>query len=254
MLGVLMTEEIKFDIEDVFDPDDYLYFYESSLTEERLGREVEFLVEYTKLDDSMKILDLACGHGRHANSLANLGHSVTGVDITKGFLEIARTSAEELDVQVDYIQGDMRKIAYQECFGRVYLLFTAFGYFDDSENKQVLQRVYDALMPGGMLCFDSHNRDAFLTYHLPSTVCERERNLMVDQHSFDTMTGRCSTRRTTLRNKQVKTCEYSVRFYNPTEIRHLLDEVGFSSCNFYGSWNGSALDNCSRRMIVVAKK
>lgn len=101
-----------------------------------------------ELDKPMKILDLACGHGRHANRLAELGHSVTGVDITSGFLEIAKKDAQERGVSVEYVQGDMREISFKEEFDRVLLLFTAFGYFEDEENFKVLENVAQALKPG----------------------------------------------------------------------------------------------------------
>lgn len=58
-----------FDFEAVFEPDDYLYFYADAINEERTKKKIEFLVKELELDKPMKILDLACGHGRHANLL-----------------------------------------------------------------------------------------------------------------------------------------------------------------------------------------
>ncbi|MEO0213867.1 MAG: class I SAM-dependent methyltransferase, partial [candidate division WOR-3 bacterium] len=79
----------------VFEANDYLYFYKDVLTEERTNKEVEFLTKELELNSPMKILDLACGYGRHANRLAELGHNVTGVDINSDFLEIAKNEAKE---------------------------------------------------------------------------------------------------------------------------------------------------------------
>ncbi len=62
----------------------------------------------------MKILDLACGHGRHANRLAEITFNVTGIDIMPGFLEIAKKDAIERGVNVIYIQQDMREIIFAE--------------------------------------------------------------------------------------------------------------------------------------------
>lgn len=242
-----------FDINKVFD-EDYLYFYQDMLTPERLQSEVDFLIEKTQLNYPLKILDLACGHGRHANQLAKLGHQVTGVDLTPSFLDIAQKEAQEIGVKVDYQKGDMRQIAFSEAFDRVYLLFTAFGYFTEEENEQVLRNIYAALTPGGIFCFDTHNRDSFLTYLLPYFVIKKEANMMIDLNTFDTMTGRIHTKRTILKEKNTKTCEYSVQFYNPTEIQKLLNKIGFSKCNFYEGWNGNALQSKSLRMVIVAQK
>jgi len=58
-----------------------MFVYRDDLTDERSDAEVAALVNLLELDSPMKILDLACGFGRHANRLAALGHSVTGVDL-----------------------------------------------------------------------------------------------------------------------------------------------------------------------------
>src|SRR5512136_302848 len=103
-----------FDLDAVFEVEDYVYFYRDSLTDERSDAEVAELVEPLELRPPLKILDLACGFGRHANRLAVLGHAVTGVDFTPGFLEIARRDAAYRGVWVDYRQGDMRRIDFVE--------------------------------------------------------------------------------------------------------------------------------------------
>ena len=85
-----------------------MYFYGEQLTDERTEREVSALVSLLELDSPKKILDLACGFGRHTNRLAALGHTMTGIDLTPGFLDIARLDAFQRKVEVQYQQGDMR--------------------------------------------------------------------------------------------------------------------------------------------------
>jgi 2-polyprenyl-3-methyl-5-hydroxy-6-metoxy-1,4-benzoquinol methylase len=95
-----ISPKAPFDLNAVFEVADYMYVYHDDLTDERSDAEVASLVKQLELDSPMKILDLACGFGRHANRLAALGHSVTGVDFMPGFLEIARKKAEEMGVKV----------------------------------------------------------------------------------------------------------------------------------------------------------
>lgn len=249
-----MNDSIRFDFDDVFNVDDYLYFYQSSLTPERLNAELNFLVKYTQLDSALEILDLACGHGRHANALAVQGQHVTGIDRYSGFLKIAQQDALSLGVQVNYRQGDMRELDYKSAFDRVFVLFTAIGYFSDEQNEDVFKKIYTALKPGGIFCFDSHNRDVFLTYYKPTVTVEIGNDKMVDKVGFDTLTGRCHTQRTLVRNGVSKQSEYSVRFYNPTELTALLGGAGFTSVKFYSEWRGEPLSSSSKRMVVVAQK
>ena len=74
-------------------------FYSEKLTEERTDKEVNFLVRVPELDKPKRILDLACGFGRHAIKLAELGHNVVGIDMMEGLLDIARKSANEKEVR-----------------------------------------------------------------------------------------------------------------------------------------------------------
>ena len=71
-----------------------------------------------------------------------------------------------------------------------------------------------------------------MTYYLPSSVVEREGNFMIDQRTFDSLTGHCVTKRTVIYKQSTKSFRHSVRFYNPTEIIKLFKQIGFSSVDF----------------------
>lgn len=243
-----------FDFDAVFEVDDYLYFYSDALTDERTEAEVAAIQGYLELDHPVAILDLACGFGRHTNRLAALGHRLTGVDRSPGFLEIARQDATRRGVQVDYRQGDMREIQFLNEFDRVLLAFTAFGYFEDDVNSLVLKKIQNALKPGGLLIFDTLNRDLFLKLILPYIVTEKEGNLMIDRNTFDPITGRSYNRRITIRDGVRKDKPFFVRLYNPNEIQELLQKAGFEMYKIYGGWENQPLSIDSRRMVIIARK
>jgi len=248
------SEKPIFDFEAVFEPEDYLYFYGDMLTEDRTKKEVEFLVKELELETPMKILDLACGHGRHANRLAELGHNVTGVDITQGFLEIAMNEVKKEGLTVKYIQKDMREIKFKKEFDRVILLFTSFGYFADEDNFKVLKNVANALKPGGLFCFDTLNRDNFLKHFIPYMVTEKGNDLMIDRINFDSVTGRLCNRRIVIRDGKRNDKPFSIRLYNPTEIRDLLNLAGLKIYKIYDDWDAKSFTTDSRKMIIIAKK
>src|SRR6266542_3005848 len=120
--------ELGVDREAAFD-EDYLYFYEELLTPERTAAEVDLVWKLLELEPGLELLDLACGHGRIANPLAERGVRVTGLDATPFFLELARADAAERGVEVEYVEGDMRSIPWSGRFDRVLNWFTSFGYF-----------------------------------------------------------------------------------------------------------------------------
>ena len=193
-----------------------------------------------------------CKQGRHANRLAELGHTVVGVDVSKGFLEIAR--ANKKGINVKYVKEDMREISFKEEFDRVLLLYTSFGYFDDRENFRVLENVAAALKSGALFCFDIPNRDVFLKNFSPFMVTEKEGNLMIDRSSFDVNSGRWHNDRIYIREGKRVDAPFSVRLYNFTEIKSLLNAAGLDIQACYGNWNAQPFTGESRRMIVVAKK
>ncbi|MBN2551002.1 MAG: class I SAM-dependent methyltransferase [Anaerolineales bacterium] len=247
-------EQPAFDFEAVFQVDDYMYFYSDMLTPEGAEKQVSFLVQELELNTPMKILDLACGFGRHANRLAALGHRVTGIDLTEGFLELARQDAAVRGAAVDYRQGDMRQLDDVEAFDRVLLIFTAFGYFDDEQNLLVLKNIAHALKPGGLLIIDTQNRDTYLKGYMPDRVTEKEGNLMIDRHTFDSLTGRLYNRRIVIRNGVRRDKPFSVRLYNPCEMRDLLHLAGLEIWKSFGGWDGQPISTESRRMIIIARK
>jgi SAM-dependent methyltransferase len=248
------SEPVLFDFHAVFEVDDYLYFYQDELTDERSDLEVNALIRLLMLDKRRKILDLACGFGRHTNRLAKLGHDMTGVDIKPGFLKIARRDAIKRGVNVQYQNGDMRSITFNNEFDYVLLLFTAFGYFSDMENLQVLVNVWNALIPGGKLIFDVPYRDSFLKRMLPFFVVEKEGNLMIDRISFDSLKGRLYNKRIVYRDGIRKDKPFSHRIYNPNEIQELIIQAGLKVEHIYGGWDAQELTTESNRLVVIAQK
>lgn len=243
-----------FDFESVFEVEDYMYFYSEMLTEERTARQVAAIDGLLKNTGPLKILDLACGFGRHANLLAQRGHQVLGIDLTPGFLEIARNGAAEYGVQVDYRQGDMRLIDFDSEFDCVLLLFTAFGYFSDEQNQQVMDRIARSLKPGGMALFDTMSRDGLFKRFLPFIVTEKDGNLMIDRNAFDTITGRLYNRRIVIREGVRRDKPFFVRLYNPTEITRVVQEAGLQVENIFSDWEGTLMSADSHHMVVVARK
>lgn len=249
-----LSAEDPFDLESVFEADDYLYFYSDSLTDERSDRDVSSLINLLDLHPPMKILDLACGFGRHANRLAALEYSVTGIDQSDDFLDIARKHASEMGVDVNYLRADMRRIEIVEEFDSVIMMFTTFGYFSDDDNFRVLKNIARALKPGGTLGFDIPNRDVTLKTLLPAIVVEKNSDLMINRNSFDMVSGRWHNQRIVVRNGVRKDKPFSIRLYNPTEIRELVKKAGMEVLHLYGDWSGQQLSAESRGVVVLAQK
>jgi SAM-dependent methyltransferase len=242
----------EFPREEAFD-DDYLYFYEGLLTPERTASEVELVWKLLELAPGLELLDLACGHGRIANALAERGVRVTGLDATPRFLELAREDATARGVEVEYVEGDMRSIPWTEQFDRVLCWFTSFGYFGDEENRQVLAEVYRALKPDGVFAVEMNNRDNLLGRWEPESVTERGEDRMIDRRRFDVQTSRSIDSRTIVRGGKERTFDFTVRMFTAAELQDWLRAAGFRDTVAYGD-DGEPLTLEHRRMTIVGRK
>ena len=112
------------------------------------------LMEFIKLPLNSKILDLACGKGRHSINLNKMGYDVTGVDLSvKNIKNASKYESEKLKFKIH----DMRKPLGQK-FDLVVNLFTSFGYFDDfKDNLKTLDSIKSSLKKNGLAVIDFLN-------------------------------------------------------------------------------------------------
>ena len=244
--------ETDFPREAAFD-EDYLYFYEELLTPERTAAEVDLVWKLLELEPGLELLDLACGHGRIANPLAERGVRVTGLDATPMFLELARMDAAERGVEVDYVEGDMRSLPWTERFDRVLCWFTSFGYFPDEENRHVLGQVHRALRPDGLFAVEMNHKDNLFGRWEPMSVTERGEDRMIDRRAYDAQTGRSRDERTIIRGGAERTFQFSVRMLGAAELKDWLRDAGFREPFAYGE-DGEPITLEHRRMTVVGRK
>jgi SAM-dependent methyltransferase len=253
-LETMTSASSTFDFDFVFDPDDYLYFLADTLASERTEYQVDQLEKALAMTPPMRVIDLGCGHGRHANELARRGYRVVGIDLVAGFLDRAARAAAEAGLNVEYKKGDMAMVEEHEHFDRAVCLFDAFGFFDDAHNLATLRAIARSLVPGGRFCLDLRNRDWIVRTIQPTTVMERGSDLMIDRHQFDVQTGRLVDRRAFVRDGRVRETTFSVRLYSLTEIRALLDLAGVFVRDVWGNWDGAPLTMQHNRMVLMCEK
>jgi SAM-dependent methyltransferase len=246
------VEEPDFDAQGLFD-EDYLHFYAEVLSDQRSDAETELLWRLLELQPGMELLDLACGHGRIANRLAARGCRVTGLDASPLFLDRARRDATDRGVDVEYVQGDMRRLPWTGRFDRVINWFTSFGYFDDHELRQVLAQVARALKPGGRFALEMQHRDWIVGALQPAVVVERNGDLLVDRNRFEPLTGRIVSERTIVRGGRVRRVPFFVRLFGFTELRDWLLAAGFTTVDGYDQ-DGVPLSAASHRLLVIAQR
>ncbi|MBX3183291.1 MAG: methyltransferase domain-containing protein [Polyangiaceae bacterium] len=197
-------------------------------TRRQIAREVDFIESSLGVQPGGVVLDLACGSGEHAVELASRGFAVVGYDLSISQLAQAQEVAQERGQKLNFLQGDMREMAFEETFDAVYCWGSSFGYFEEEKNIQVAQRMLKALRPGGTLLLEVANRD-YIAAQSPSSVWfEGDGCLCMDDAHLDWITSRLKVKRALMlddgRSKEVN---YSIRLYGLHELGKLLHDVGF---------------------------
>jgi SAM-dependent methyltransferase len=119
---------------------------------ERTESEVNRALNMLRPEGGERILDLACGSGRHSIELARRGFSVVGADISAELIEIAnRDAAAEPELDVSFVENDLRELEFEPEFDLVLNLNDgAIGYLEsDEENLRTFEVIARSLRPGG---------------------------------------------------------------------------------------------------------
>ena len=112
------------------------------------------LMRFIKLPLKSKILDLACGKGRHSINLNKMGYDVTGVDNS---IESIKKANEYNSQTLKFKVHDIRKPLGQK-FDLIVNLFTSFAYFDDfNDNLKTLESIKSSLNEEGLVVIDFLN-------------------------------------------------------------------------------------------------
>lgn len=125
------------------------------------------ITNYLNLPDDAKILDLACGKGRHSVYLNQLGYDVTGADLSENSIAEAKKSEND---KLHFVVHDMRE-PFNEKFDAIFNLFTSFGYFEnDNDNLRTLKAICESLTEYGFAVIDFMNVHNVIKNLVPEEV------------------------------------------------------------------------------------
>jgi SAM-dependent methyltransferase len=189
--------------------------------------------------------------------LASRGYNVVGYDLSLTMLALAADEAQNRGQKLNFLQGDMREMAFEEMFDGVFSWATSFGYFDHEKNCDVLRRVQRALRTGGMFLLDIVNRDFLISRTPTMGWFEGDGCVCMDEAKFDCITSRLQVKRTLMlddgRSREV---EFSIRLYSLHEIGKMVNDAGFKVVDVSGhpATTGVFMGAESPRLITLAEK
>jgi len=210
-------------------------------------RAVELILGRVGFAPGWRVLDVACGAGRHARAFEAAGARCVGLDLSAALLQVARRVTG-----APLVRADMRALPVRP--GSMDLtvnLFTSFGYFDhDAEHATALGEMVSTLRPAGWFVIDFLNPPAVRarlvpreTQRLNGTPVEVERSVSPD--------GRYVCK--TIRTGGGRRFTERVRLFGAGEIEAMLGAAGLILRERYGDYDASPLLPHSPRTILFGQ-
>ncbi len=123
--------------------------------EEEARKFIDRLTSHLQIPKGSRLLDIACGKGRHSMIFAERGFEVTGVDFSPASIEIAKQSEKP---GLEFFVHDMRLPFWGNYFDYAFNFFTSFGYFRTRrEHDAAMRTISRGLKPGGTFVIDYLN-------------------------------------------------------------------------------------------------
>jgi SAM-dependent methyltransferase len=206
---------------------------------DRTGPEVDRVVKILQPCGDERILDMACGSGRHSLELRRRGFEVVGADISPDLIEIARRDAAAEGLDVEFVLSDLRDLDFDSEFDLVLNLNDgAIGYLEsDEENLRTFEVISRALKPGGRNLIQLPNV-LYAKERLPQRSWIPATDMIeLVEHRWDKKTRRMEGKMVAARFGEVledlSGIEFSQRLYTVEELRHIYASVGMELVTVY---------------------
>jgi D-alanine-D-alanine ligase len=225
--------------------------------------EVDMFLSILAPANDDRILDLACGQGRHALEMARRGFlNVEGLDRSHYLIQKAKSEAQQDALPVKFKEGDARKIPYPaDTFDVVMILGNSFGYFETAQDDlKVLKEVFRALKPWGKLLIDVADGEYMKEHFLPRSwewidkkyyVC-RERSLSLGGERLISREVIAHVDKGVIADQF-----YAERLYTKQSLADFLNTAGFGKIDVHAeiateSQRDQDLGMMERRLVVTA--
>jgi SAM-dependent methyltransferase len=229
------------------------------------GRIIRLLFKNINLKKNAKVLDLACGNGRHSVLFAKKGYKVTGVDLSKYLISRAnekrKTDYFKYRQMLKFEIGDMRHIAHSNEFDLIVNIFSSFGYFEsEKDNENVIKSIARALKRNGYFLFDFLNKDYLLKNLVPYDIKKEKGKVIIQirnitdgfvEKSIIIIKNSPNSEKCPILNRYME----KIRLYSLENFRKMFAPSGLKILDVFGNYDGKKYINYkSERLIILAKK
>lgn len=239
------------------------YFVERSIntqfagwfTESDISTHIEFILEQCQVQTKSKILDVACGHGRHSLFLSQCGHDVVGTEISSRLVSYLRNTYGQ---HARFDKKRFQDIDYSATFDLVIVLGNSLGLMPRDEIFGVFSKLRDSLKAGGKLFFQLDNRSWFIKNEAGKRNWNYHGNRLItlSEHYYDQKDKLEKTLDIGIDIQTNEIDQYCLTksLYSYEELSDLLKKINLKELSSFGDWNGSPVCDDSPSQLIIAQK
>ena len=237
---------------DWFSSDKYLTVY-SHRNKEDAEKLLNLILSNVQLSSGEKVLDAACGAGRHSISLTQKGFDATGFDLSFPLLKAAKKNAAQNGINLKLFRADIRDVFLKEKFDMILNVFTSFGYFNTmSENFSFIRHSENFIKKGGYFVFDFFNKSYVKKNLIPETT--RKIDSIVINERREIVENRVVKNIELIEEGKINKFKESVYLYHPYMIIKEFEAVGYEPVKLFGNYDGCEFNELkSERFIAIFK-
>jgi SAM-dependent methyltransferase len=229
----------------------YYHILYKNRNDEEAQRFIDNALRHINLHTGSKILDIACGKGRHSKFLNSKGFDVTGIDLSPESIAEASISTNE---HLHFFEHDMRKTFRLNYFDLAVNMFTSFGYFDNhDDNYATIHAMAATLKTGGYLLIDFFNSQFIENTLVPKfeTVIDGVRFAIEKKIENDFVIKNISV----FDNEKEFRYQEKVQLLTLENFQSYLTKENLSIKSVFGNYELDVFNlNESPRLIILAQK
>ncbi len=220
---------------------DFIKYYDKLFLHKDYSKETNYILKsFEKYSDIKlnQILDLGCGTGAHTIEFENMGYNITGLDLDKQMIELAKTKSDK----IDFFYGNINDFSFKNKFELIFSFFNVVNYINTiKELSNFLSGVYKNLKKGGVFIFDGWNGN-----RIPIDPPQKKEIIIEDNNfyaqgylypNYDAFNNIALFKYQISVNDNGKSIMYEntlpQTYWSPLILKQLLYDVGFSNVNIF---------------------
>jgi hypothetical protein len=238
-------------------------FFEEAIAEDFAGwcdksaiaDQIELILRSCEIDAPSAVMDVACGHGKHAEVLHSKGHRVTATDISTTLIDFLTKKHRG---EITFLKRSFSEMDFDRAFDLIIVLGNSLSLVPEDVCRGTLGRLANALASNGRLFIELDNPLFFIKNEAGKRCWTKrtDRWLDLSEYHYDPVQKLEKSRDVSIDfcKGTVKEYSFTKRLYTNDEFCRLLDESGLKVTKCFGNWDGTDFSSDSACQLFSVKR